>query len=217
MKAMILAAGRGQRLSPLTDTTPKPLIKVGGKELIVWHIEKLKNAGIKDIVVNSAYLHEKIVNFLKDGKELGVNITHSVEGENGLETAGGIINALDYLSDSFLVINSDVFIDTNYNNFIIPTDAKALLYMVKNPQHNLKGDFAIDQNGYLSTGHDYTFSGIGIYKKEFFNGYPNTRLALKTIFDEKIAQKIIKAKLLEYKWFDVGTKERLDAVNEYLK
>ena len=102
--AMILAAGRGERLRPLTDTTPKPLIKVGGVPLIVRHIEALKEAGITDIVVNSAWLSDKIVNFLGDGSRFNVHITHSVEGPGGLETAGGIINALPYLSDTFLVL-----------------------------------------------------------------------------------------------------------------
>lgn len=112
--AMILAAGRGERLRPLTDTTPKPLIEVGGIPLIVRHIEALKEAGITDIVVNSAWLSDKIVKFLGNGSRFNVHITHSVEGPGGLETAGGIIKALPYLSDTFLVVNGDTYMDVSY-------------------------------------------------------------------------------------------------------
>ena len=120
MRAMILAAGRGERLRPLTDTCPKPLIKVGGKPLILWHIEKLKAQGITRFVVNSAHLSELIVEYLGDGHKFGVEIIHSVEGLGGLETAGGIIKALPYLGDDeFLVVNGDIFIDGDYSQFLV--------------------------------------------------------------------------------------------------
>nr|MCR5537050.1 nucleotidyltransferase family protein [Succinivibrio sp.] len=171
MRAMILAAGRGERLRPLTDTTPKPLIKVGGRPLIEWHILKLKAAGITEIVVNSAYLSEQIVTALGDGRQYGVKISHSVEGAEGLETAGGIIRALPLLgTEPFLVVNGDTFIDADYSQFVKAElkGAFALLFMVENPAHNQKGDFAITKEGELCLGGSYTFSGAALYHPEPF-------------------------------------------------
>ena len=165
MKAMILAAGRGERLRPITDTCPKPLVKVGDKSLIEWHLEKLKKAGVTDILINSAYLSSMIVSYLGDGHKFGVNITHSVEGDSGLETAGGIINALPFFEgEDFLVVNGDTFIDGDYKQFLTPLKAgvQARLYLVNNPEHNLKGDFSLDEKGMCTRGTGYTFSGTEI-------------------------------------------------------
>lgn len=176
MKAMILAAGRGERLRPITDTCPKPLVKVGGKELLVWHIEKLKQVGITDILINSAYLSEKIVDFIGDGSKFGVKVTHSVEGASGLETAGGIIKALPFFEgQDFLVVNGDTFIDADYKQFLEPLENEYLarLYLVDNPPHNQKGDFKIE-DGKCYRGSDYTFSGTAVYKtKAFLNMLKN--------------------------------------------
>ncbi len=219
MRAMILAAGRGNRLRPLTDTMPKPLIKVLDKPLIVFHIEKLKRANIFDIVVNSAYLSDKIVDFLGDGSKFSVNIHHKVEQDGGLETAGGIINALPSLGTEFFVVNGDIFVDCEYDIFIKEKlkDEMGRLYLVKNPAHNLKGDFSIDEDGNLIYGSDYTFSGIALYKKEIFENRDICKLPLRPIFDELIKKKALKAKVINTPWFDVGTIERLQNLEDYLK
>ena len=219
MKAMILAAGRGERLRPITDTCPKPLVKVGGKELLVWHIEKLKQVGITDILINSAYLSEKIVDFIGDGSKFGVKVTHSVEGASGLETAGGIIKALPFFEgQDFLVVNGDTFIDADYKQFLEPleTEYLARLYLVDNPPHNQKGDFKIE-DGKCYRGSDYTFSGTAVYKTKAFLNMPIEKKPLLPLFLKWSQIHELSAKPLCGKWFDVGTIERLNQVNSYLQ
>lgn len=219
MKAMILAAGRGERLRPITDTCPKPLVKVGGKELLVWHIEKLKQVGITDILINSAYLSEKIVDFICDGSKFGVKVTHSVEGASGLETAGGIIKALPFFEgQDFLVVNGDTFIDADYKQFLEPleTEYLARLYLVDNPPHNQKGDFKIE-DGKCYRGSDYTFSGTAVYKTKAFLNMPIEKKPLLPLFLKWSQIHELSAKPLCGKWFDVGTIERLNQVNSYIQ
>ena len=219
MKAMILAAGRGERLRPITDTCPKPLVKVGGKELLVWHIEKLKQVGITDILINSAYLSEKIVDFIGDGSKFGVKVTHSVEGASGLETAGGIIKALPFFEgQDFLVVNGDTFIDADYKQFLEPLEIEYLarLYLVDNPPHNQKGDFKIE-NGKCYRGSDYTFSGTAVYKTKAFLNMPIEKKPLLPLFLKWSQIHELSAKPLCGKWFDVGTIERLNQVNSYIQ
>ena len=219
MKAMILAAGRGERLRPITDTFPKPLVKVGGKELLVWHIEKLKQVGITDILINSAYLSEKIVDFIGDGSKFGVKVTHSVEGASGLETAGGIIKALPFFEGKdFLVVNGDTFIDADYKQFLEPleTEYLARLYLVDNPPHNQKGDFKIE-DGKCYRGSDYTFSGTAVYKTKAFLNMPIEKKPLLPLFLKWSQIHELSAKPLCGKWFDVGTIERLNQVNSYIQ
>ncbi|MCI6450357.1 MAG: nucleotidyltransferase family protein [Succinivibrio sp.] len=219
MKAMILAAGRGERLRPITDTCPKPLVKVGGKELLVWHIEKLKQVGITDILINSAYLSEKIVDFIGDGSKFGVKVTHSVEGASGLETAGGIIKALPFFEGKdFLVVNGDTFIDADYKQFLEPleTEYLARLYLVDNPPHNQKGDFKIE-DGKCYRGSDYTFSGTAVYKTKAFLNMPIEKKPLLPLFLKWSQIHELSAKPLCGKWFDVGTIERLNQVNSYIQ
>lgn len=219
MKAMILAAGRGERLRPITDTCPKPLVKVGGKELLVWHIEKLKQVGITDILINSAYLSEKIVDFIGDGSKFGVKVTHSVEGASGLETAGGIIKALAFFEGKdFLVVNGDTFIDADYKQFLEPleTEYLARLYLVDNPPHNQKGDFKIE-DGKCYRGSDYTFSGTAVYKTKAFLNMPIEKKPLLPLFLKWSQIHELSAKPLCGKWFDVGTIERLNQVNSYIQ
>ena len=185
MKAMILAAGRGERMRPLTDNCPKPLLKVKGVALIEYHIKNLVTAGIKDIVINHAWLGEKIVNFIGCGKRYSANIFYSAEPV-ALETAGGIIKALPMLTehedDVFLVLNGDVYCDFNLGHLpeLLP-ECNAHLLLVENPEHNPKGDFQLSdgkltnlKNSQQST---YTFSGIAIYRKSFFGQY--TAIPLK--------------------------------------
>ena len=219
MKAMILAAGRGERLRPITDTCPKPLVKVGGKELLVWHIEKLKQVGITDILINSAYLSEKIVDFIGDGSKFGVKVTHSVEGASGLETAGGIIKALPFFEGKdFLVVNGDTFIDADYKQFLEPLENEYLarLYLVDKPPHNQKGDFKIE-DGKCYRGSDYTFSGTAVYKTKAFLNMPIEKKPLLPLFLKWSQIHELSAKPLCGKWFDVGTIERLNQVNSYIQ
>lgn len=216
---MILAAGRGERLRPITDTCPKPLVKVGGKELLVWHIEKLKQVGITDILINSAYLSEKIVDFIGDGSKFGVKVTHSVEGSSGLETAGGIIKALPFFEgQDFLVVNGDTFIDADYKQFLEPLENEYLarLYLVDNPPHNQKGDFKIE-DGKCYRGSDYTFSGTAVYKTKAFLNMPIEKKPLLPLFLKWSQIHELSAKPLCGKWFDVGTIERLNQVNSYIQ
>lgn len=218
MKAMILAAGRGERLRPLTDTCPKPMIKVHDKELLSWHLEKLKQAGITDVIVNSAWLSDKIVAFLSDGHAFGMHIEHSVEGPGGLETAGGIIKALPFFEgEDFLVVNGDTFIDADYSQFLKHSleDKLGCLFLTDNPEHNPKGDFSLENN-LVSYGGDFTFSGAALYSSKAFEGFKVERLALRPFFDKWIAQGQLKGEYLNGKWFDVGTIQRLDIVEKYL-
>ena len=221
MRAMILAAGRGERLRPLTDTCPKPLIAVGGKPLIVWHIEKLKAAGIDEIVVNSAWLSEKIVAFLGDGSAFGVHIMHSIEGPGGLETAGGIIKALPLLGDEpFVVVNGDTFMDADYRQFMqveITPACLGCLFLVPNPPHHLQGDFSLQASSAIIRGGAYTFSGAALYRKEAFAALSVERLPLRPLFDQWIAHGQLCGRMLQGKWFDVGTRERLEQTAAYLQ
>ena len=217
MKAMILAAGRGERLRPLTDSTPKPLLKVGDKSLIEYHLYKLAQAGIKEVIINTAWLGEQIQQTLGNGEKYNLNIHYSDEGDQALETAGGIIKALPLLGDEpFLIINGDIFTDYDFKQLVnLKLNGEAHLVMVENPDHNHQGDFALD-NGWLKNSGEqlYTYSGIGIYTKQFFAGYPEGITALAPILKEKIAQQKVSGELFKYAWTDVGTKERLQQLNE---
>lgn len=217
MKAMILAAGRGKRMMPLTQSTAKPALEVNGKPLIVYHIERLASAGIRDIVINLAWCAESIKTIVGDGRQFGVNIEYSFEGDEGLETAGGIINVLDKLNDTFIVINGDIFTDYDVASLthlvLLPTEAH--LVLVENPSHNPNGDFAI-HNGVASTHSErekYTFSGIALYHKSFFNNLNPGFLALAPILREKMRTQLVSAELYLGKWHDIGTPQRLEEIN----
>ncbi len=218
MRAMILAAGRGERLRPITDSIPKPMVKVGGVELLVWHIERLKKAGIRDIIVNSAWLSEKIVEFLGDGHRFAVHISHSIEGAGGLETAGGIVKALPFFEDRpFLVVNGDTYMDADYAQFTKQdiNSGEALLFMTENPPHHPCGDFFLAGNGVLALGEGLTFSGAALYSPEVFCNMEIKRYPLRPVFEKLIANNRLKGRMLEGKWFDVGTVERLQQADQY--
>ncbi len=228
MRAMILAAGRGERMRPLTDHLPKPLLSVGGKPLIVWHLLKLAQAGITDIVINHAWLGEKIEATLGDGGEFGVQLQYSSE-INALETAGGIATALHKLgTDPFLVINGDIWCDWNPShaaeiaNRLTRTDLLAWLLMVPNPLHNPSGDFTLNPAGQLTQHKSQltalTFSGIGVYQPALFANTPKglpAKLAplLRTAMDHQL---VLGARF-DGTWMDVGTPERLSELDEYLR
>ena len=219
MKAMILAAGRGERLRPLTDSTPKPLLKVGRQSLIEYHLHKLAQAGIKEVVINVAWLGGQIQQALGSGEKYGLNIHYSDEGTQALETAGGIIKALPLLgNEPFLIINGDIFTDYDFNR-LPQTDimGDAHLVMVDNPDHNHKGDFALESGWLKNSGEPlYTYSGIGIYSPEFFAGIAAGVVALAPILKEKIAQQKVSGELFTGSWTDVGTAERLQQLNDQL-
>ena len=219
MKAMILAAGRGERMRPLTDRLPKPLLKVHGKPLIEWHIEKLAQNGFKEIVINIAHLGYKIPQSLGDGSRWGVEIVYSDEQESGaLESAGGIKKALTLLGDDdFLVVNADIFCEYEYDSsFLLAKNKLAHLILVNNPPHNPTGDFALD--GELASNakeQRYTFSGIGYYSPKLFDTLKeNQKAPLAPLLREAIERKKIGASLYDGLWHDIGTPERLDEINK---
>lgn len=219
MKAMILAAGRGERLRPITDSIPKPLVKIVDKPLIQYHIEKLKKANIDDIVINTAWLPEKLVEFVGNGKIFGVNIQWSHEKEGGLETAGGIRNALNLLGKApFLVVNGDTFIDEDYSNFAKYklSNEYAHVWLTENPKHNQQGDFDI-RDGLVVNEKRYTFTGIAIYNPIVIEKYDIGRIPLKQWFVEWISKGKMTGELLKSPWFDIGTVERLEIVCDYVK
>ena len=219
MKAMILAAGRGERLRPLTDSTPKPLLKVGEKCLIEYHLFKLAQTDINEVIINTAWLGDQIQQTLGNGEKYGLTIHYSDEGGQALETAGGIIKALPLLGDEpFLIINGDIFTDYDFKQLIdFKLHGEAHLVMVENPDHNHKGDFVLDDGLLKNTGESlYTYSGIGIYTRQFFAGYPEGVTALAPILKEKIAQQKVSGELYKNAWTDVGTIERLQQLNDQL-
>jgi N-acetyl-alpha-D-muramate 1-phosphate uridylyltransferase len=213
VKAMILAAGRGERMMPLTKDCPKPLLMLRGKPLIVWQIEKLITAGFKEIVINIAYLGEMIQKELGDGAKWGVKISYSDEQENALESAGGIIKALDLLTEKFMVINSDLWCDYRFMNDFDLKGKMAHLIMVPNPEHNKQGDFGLIGNDItLSCSERYTFSGIGYYSKELFFGLEQGRRKLGDVIREAIKNGFVSGELYEGIWRDIGTPERLKEI-----
>ena len=219
MKAMILAAGLGSRMRPLTDYTPKPLLKVGGIPLIVWHLKKLAHYGFKEVVINIAHLGYMIPEALGDGSAWGLKIIYSDEQEEGgLESAGGIVKALPHLKDSdpFLVVNGDVWTDYDFDASLkLNEGILAHLVLVANPEHNPKGDFAIE-NGKAVDRPAYTFSGIGYYSPKLFKGVAYGKSALAPLLREAMKKGMVTAELYDGEWYDIGTPERLEALNSAL-
>jgi len=213
MTAMILAAGLGSRMRPLTNYRPKPLLEVGGKALIVWHIERLRDAGFIDIVINVAYLGQQIIDYLGDGSQYGVKISFSDEQDEGaLETAGGIVKALPLLSDTFLVVNGDIWTDYPFDNaFTLATNSLAHLLLIKNPEHNLKGDFLLD-----GTDEKYTFSGIGYYSKKMFKDLTYGKQGLAPLLFKAIDENSLTTEYFSGVWHDIGTPERLESLNKQI-
>lgn len=215
--AMILAAGRGQRMQHLTEHTPKPLLKVRGTPLIEHQINKLVTAGIERIVINTAYLGHQIRDHLGNGESLNCTIEYSDESNQALETAGGIIKALPLLGDdAFLVTNADVWTDYPYQILANHTlkNNLAHLILVPNPAHNNQGDFAIKQGQLTDKGEHYTFSGIGLYHPNIFDGFENGVLPLIKPLKKAMAQQCVGAELYTGEWKDIGTPERLDEINQ---
>ncbi|HNQ58411.1 MAG: nucleotidyltransferase family protein [Burkholderiales bacterium] len=224
MRAMILAAGRGERMRPLSDATPKPLLLAGGRPLIVRHIEALVRAGIRDIVINHAHLGHLIEQALGDGTRFGARIRYSPEGE-ALETAGGIANALPLLGDApFAVINGDIACDFDYARLLVTGDTmrtrmlQAHLVLVPNPPHHAQGDFAL-RDGKVSAegGPRLTFSGIGAYDPALFAGIVRgAKARLAPLLVAAMETGAVSGELHADRWMDVGTPERLAELDRQL-
>jgi len=223
---MILAAGRGDRMRPLTDLTPKPLLEVGGKPLIVWHIENLARAGIVDLVINHAHLGAQIEEALGNGSLFGVHISYSPERPAALETAGGIAHALHLLcNEPFAVVNGDIWCDYDFSQLIKHAEVlqsnndMAHLVLINNPSHNPDGDFYLQDGRLLpSGGTKLTFSGIGIYNPELFSHLDrNAAAPLAPLLRKQIAQNKVSGEHFTGHWVDVGTPQRLAELDKYLR
>lgn len=229
MRAMILAAGRGERMRPLTDTMPKPLLSVAGKPLLRWHIERLRAAGIRELVINHAWLGAQIEQHFADGAALGVRIQWSREGEP-LETLGGIVKALPLLgSEPFLVVNGDIWCDYDFHSLIAaaaslsaPCRAEktlAKLILVDNPPQHPTGDFVLrGQQLYseVAAAAKLTFSGIGLYHPELFAGCQPGKAPLAPLLRAAMARDAVQGEYFSGRWFDIGTPARLQQLNEQL-
>jgi MurNAc alpha-1-phosphate uridylyltransferase len=221
MKAIILSAGRGERMQPLTNSTPKPLLEVGGKSLIEHTIKTLVNAGINNIVINYAHLGEQFPSKLGDGSRYNATIEYSNEQDGRLETAGGIVKALPLLGDApFLVVNGDIWTDYPFRELEkAKLNSKILchLVLVNNPEHNPKGDFSL-ASGLLSQAEQkkLTYSGIGIFHPSLFANLKLEPKPLKPILLSAIAAQQVSGEVYSGQWFDIGTVERLNALSNHL-
>jgi MurNAc alpha-1-phosphate uridylyltransferase len=240
MMIMLLAAGRGERMRPLTDHTPKPLLEAGGKSLIVWHIEKLARAGLTELVINHAHLGEQIVHTLGDGKQYGVSIQYSAEGK-ALETAGGIANALHLLGDApFAVVNADIYCDYDFTQLTARAATfknsgdMAHLVLVNNPEQHPDGDFCLHGSRIVPNPQSpipdpqpsildpqssiLTFSGIGVYQPSLFQHISRGSIApLAPLLREQTAAGKVSGEHYTGRWIDVGTPQRLQQLDNTLR
>lgn len=231
MKALIFAAGKGERMRPLTNHTPKPLLVVGGKPLIEWHIEKLAAAGVRDIVINTSWLAECFEPALGDGSRWNVSLHYSYEGFEPLETGGGMLQALKIIGDeTFIAVNGDIWSDVDYAALPKTISGLAHLVLVNNPAHNMKGDFVLRDTGFVESQGDgkLTFSGIGIYQPSLFSnwceiigdakGVDETppRFKLAPLLRNAMHQSQVTGAHHTGRWTDVGTPERLEELNRQL-
>lgn len=211
MRAMILAAGRGVRMRPLTEQAPKPLLDVNGKPLIQYHVEGLVQAGIREIVINHARYGDQIEDFLGDGARFGARLYYSAEGDTPLETGGGIYKALPLLGDDpFIAINADIW--TNYSFRSLPEnpEGNAHLVLVHNPAHHPRGDFALKRGHIVNQGNPrYTFSGIGVYRRELFKGQTGGVFPLTPLLRKAADNGEVNGEIYTGVWQDIGTPERL--------
>jgi len=222
MKAIILSAGRGERLRPFTNHTPKPLLPAGEFRLIEYTIHSLVKAGFNDLVINTAHLSEQFPKILGNGDAYNARISYSPEQEGGLETAGGIINALPLLgNEPFLVVNGDIWTDYPFEKlkqFILKPSLLGHLVFVNNPEHNPEGDFSLRSGLVNSDGKEkLTYSGISIYHPELFSGYKVQRLALKPLLLDAINNQQLSGEYYQGQWSDIGTVERLQALTNQLR
>ena len=231
MKALIFAAGLGERMRPLTDTIPKPLLSVGGKRLIEWHLEKLAACGIDEVVINTSWLATQFHEALGDGARWGLHITLSYEGVTPLETGGGMLHALPLLGDApFLLVNGDVWTDLDFATLPREPEGLAHLVMVDCPPQATQGDFALDTDGLVRSDGEQrlTYAGIGVYRPQLLDGWreysrdagaDNTppRFRLAPILRAHMADDRIHGQHHRGRWTDVGTPERLHALDDALR
>jgi MurNAc alpha-1-phosphate uridylyltransferase len=215
---MILAAGRGERMRPLTDNTPKPLLCAGGKALIEYHLDSLARAGFESVVINHAHLGAQIEKALGDGSRYGLSIVYSAEG-TALETGGGIFRALPLLgNEPFLVINGDIWTDYPYAQLRRQAVELAHLVMVDNPPQHPQGDFVLREDRvHDGEGECLTFSGIGVYHPALFEGCADGAFALAPILRQAMGQGKVSGEHYRGRWFDIGTPERLAMLDEMLR
>jgi MurNAc alpha-1-phosphate uridylyltransferase len=230
MKALIFAAGKGERMRPLTERTPKPLLEVGGKPLIAWHLEKLAALGVRDVVINTSWLAEQFPASLGDGSRWGLRLHYSYEGAEPLETGGGMLHALSLLGtagEPFLAINGDIWTDYDFARLPRELSGLAQLVLVENPDHNARGDFALDADGRVHSdgAARLTFAGIGVYRPELLNGWRDVigdapgagdvppRFKLVPLLRAAMARGDVTGERYEGAWTDVGTRERLLELN----
>lgn len=217
MKAMILAAGRGERMQPMTNTTPKPLLSIAGQPLIIYHLKSLAKAGIKDVVINTWYMGEKVIALIGDGSSYGLNVQFSVESEL-LNTGGGIVKALPLLgNEPFIVLSADIFTDFKFNSLPSNPSGLAHLVMVDNPDYHAQGDFALDKGKIkLGSNNNLTYANIGVYRPEFFVAAPTGPFPLGSLIRQHIADNLVVGQYFSGLWFNIGTPADLDMANNLI-
>ena len=223
MRVMILAAGRGERMRPLTDHTPKPLLRVAGTPLIQHHIRRLAADGLRELVINVSHLGQQVMDYCGDGRRWGVSIAWSPE-EEALETAGGIIRALPLLGEApFLVVNGDIWTDFPFGRLAaraLRPGEDARLVMVGNPPQHPAGDFLVDAEGWIrerGAGTGWTYAGVGVYTPGFFAGLTAGKLPLRPLLDAAIARGRLGGQVYSGQWQDVGTPERLGELDRVVR
>lgn len=217
---MILAAGRGERMRPLTDAIPKPLLSVGGKPLIQYHIESLAAAGTREIVINLAWKGAALRQALGNGARFGVNIVYSDEGNAALETGGGIFNALPLLgADPFLVVSGDVWTDYPLTAAAARLAAGDVAHfvVVPNPDFHQRGDFALRENRLVADGERHTYANIGVFRPEFFDGCQSGRFALAPLMHGWIGRGRVSGELYRGRWYNIGTPAQLEQLGHELR
>lgn len=224
MKAMILAAGRGERMRPLTDTAPKPLLPVGGKPLIQYHIEALAAAGVHDIVINLAWHGDLLRNALGNGARFGVRLVYSDEGSQALETGGGIFKALPLLGPApFLVVSGDIWTDYPLAQLLTRLDGPASaddvahFVVVPNPEFHCRGDFGLRDGRMQADGERCTYANLGVFRPDFFAGCTGGRFALAPLMFEWIAKQRVSGELYQGRWHNVGTPTQLARLDQTLR
>ena len=237
MKALIYAAGKGERMRPLTEHTPKPLLEVGGKPLIAWHLEKLAALGVRDVVINTAWLADQFPDTLGNGARWGLRLHYSFEGAEPLETGGGMLHALPLLRDAtntdepFIAVNGDIWTDYDFSR--LPRDPIGLahLVMVANPEHNVRGDFMLDADGRMHSdgASRLTFAGIGVYRPALLDVWRDVigdavgandlppRFKLAPLLRAGMERGEVTGEHHDGAWTDVGTPERLVELDERLR
>jgi MurNAc alpha-1-phosphate uridylyltransferase len=223
VKAMILAAGLGARMRPLTEHTPKPLLRAGGQALIDFHLHKLAAAGIREVVVNCSWLADQLEDYLADGSRYGLSIQLSRETQP-LETAGGIVQALPYLDseedEPFLVINGDIWTEFDFAALRDIKPVEGHLVLIENPPHNPGGDFYLNQSALISEkaeGLRYTFSGISVWRPSVFRDFDSASRAFKPVMLAAIARDALGGELYQGRWWDIGTPQRLADLDAFLR